>query len=75
MGGTNDGRNGHLHLVTYDWHLFSVTVAVPPAQHHHEVDLKPNGRHIPVTNDSVVEYIHRVADYRCDVWGVLRGQH
>ena len=30
-----------------------------------EVELKPGGRLISVTNDNVVEYIHRVADYRC----------
>lgn len=29
-----------------------------------EVELKPGGRNINVTNDNVVEYIHRVADYR-----------
>lgn len=29
-----------------------------------EVELKPGGRMIAVTNDNVVEYIHRVADFR-----------
>ena len=31
-----------------------------------EVELKPGGRLIAVTNDNVVEYIHRVADFRYD---------
>ncbi len=29
-----------------------------------EVELKPRGRHIPVTADNVREYIHRVAHYK-----------
>ncbi len=29
-----------------------------------QVDLLPNGRNIPVTNDNALLYIHRVADYR-----------
>ncbi|KAG1656674.1 hypothetical protein FOA52_016018 [Chlamydomonas sp. UWO 241] len=29
-----------------------------------EVELKPGGRDIPVTADNVMEYIHRMADYR-----------
>ena len=32
---------------------------------HLEVELKPGGRHIPVTVDNVQEYIHRMAHYRC----------
>lgn len=28
------------------------------------VDLKPNGRNIPVTNDNRLEYIHRLADLK-----------
>jgi ubiquitin-protein ligase E3 C len=32
-----------------------------------EVELKPGGAAIPVTNDNVVEYIHRVADFRLNV--------
>ena len=31
---------------------------------HVDVELKPGGRSIPVTNDNVVEYIHRIADFR-----------
>jgi hypothetical protein len=31
---------------------------------HEDVDLKPNGRHIPVTSENIVEYIHRIADFR-----------
>jgi len=32
-----------------------------------EVDLKPNGRNILVTNDNYQEYIHRVAHYKLNV--------
>jgi len=31
---------------------------------HEDVDLKPNGRDIAVTPENVVEYIHRIADFR-----------
>lgn len=31
------------------------------------VDLKPNGRNIPVTNDNRLEYIHRLADLKLNV--------
>ncbi len=30
----------------------------------HEVELKPGGARVPVTAQNVVEYVHRVADYR-----------
>lgn len=29
-----------------------------------EIELKPGGSDLPVTNENVIEYIHRVADYR-----------
>lgn len=29
-----------------------------------EVELKPGGKNIPVTNHNAIEYIHRVADHR-----------
>lgn len=46
---------------------FTITVAVPGGGHV-EVELKPGGRNIAVTNDNVMEYIHRVADYRWALW-------
>ncbi|MEW5297235.1 MAG: hypothetical protein WDW36_000459 [Sanguina aurantia] len=41
---------------------FSITDSV--FGEHREVELKPDGRSIAVTHDNVMEYIHRVAEYR-----------
>ena len=45
----------------------TLTFAVMSSEYGRVVDLKPNGRSIPVTRDNLVQYIHRLAHYYLNV--------
>lgn len=50
-----------MHCLAVIYPSLSMPFPVTPMQ---EVELKPDGRAIAVTHDNVMEYIHRVAEYR-----------